>query len=357
MRWRPLLVGLLGLSVVGHGAGHALAEPRVPEVQSAFSRTLPRGRVLARTSPEPVVIVAIDGVRPREVFEGEDPARVHGRPPRSGRELMPNLYALADVGRLLGSDEAVVASGPAYVSLPGYTEMFTGAPSRCASNDCGRTRAPTLIDAAVLAGLRASVVTSWERICLAAAQDPDLLDASCGRHEGRLDSEGDALIEALLERDAGLSPLPGAADYRPDWATAELAIRVLEAKRPDVLFVGLGDTDELAHAGNYPAYVAALVRADAFLGALRATLAAEGARGRNTTVMVVTDHGRSYGFRDHGAAFPESRFGFLLVSGPRVPRGEGPGANVTLADVGRGAGRLLGVGGEDTPFTEWLTSR
>jgi len=30
---------------------------------------------------------------------------------------------------------------------------------------------------------------------------------------------------------------------------------------------------------------------------------------------------------------------------------------VVIAAVGRGAGRLLGVGGEDTPFTEWLTSR
>ena len=357
MRWRPLLVGALGLFVVGHGASHALAEPRVSEVQSAFSRTATRGRIRPRTTAEPVVIVAIDGVRPREVFEGEDPARVQGHAPRSGRELLPNLYALADAGRLIGSDEAVVASGPAYVSLPGYTEMFTGSPSRCASNECGRTRAPTLVDAAVLAGLRASVVTSWERICLAAAQDPELLDASCGRHEGHLDSEGDTLIESLLERDAALSPSPGAADYRPDWATAELAIRVLEAKRPDVLFVGLGDTDELAHAGNYAAYVTALGRADAFLGALRATLAAEGERGRNTTVMVVTDHGRSYGFRDHGAAFPESRFGFLLVSGPRVPRGEGPGAEVTLGDGGRGAGRLLGVGGEDSPFTTWLSVR
>lgn len=357
MRWRPLLVGALGLFVVGHGTSRALAEPRIPQVESAFSRAVPRGRVLARTAAAPLILVAIDGVRPREVFEGEDPTRISGRPPRSGRELLPNLYALAAEGRLLGSDEAVVASGPNYISLPGYTELFTGAPGRCASNDCGRTRAPTLIDAAVLSGLRAAVVTSWETICLAAAQDPILLDASCGRHVGQLDSEGDMGLESLLARDADLSPAPGAADYRPDWATAELALRVLEVKRPDLLFVGLGDTDELAHAGNYAGYVTALSRADAFLGSLRAVLALGGERGRATTVMVVTDHGRSHGFRDHGAAFPESRFGFLLVSGRTVPRGVGPGAEVTLADVGRGGGHLLGVASENTPFTEWLMSR
>ncbi len=165
------------------------------------------------------------------------------------------------------------------------------------------------------------------------------------------------MLESLLERDATLGASPGHDDYRPDWATAELAIRVLEAKRPDFLFVGLGDTDEHAHAGNYGAYVAALVRADTFLGSLRAVLAADGVRGRNTTVMVVTDHGRSTGFRDHGGGFPESRFAFLMVSGPGVPRGEGPGAEVTLGDVGRGAARILGVGGEDTAFTHWLTAR
>ncbi len=358
MRLRPLAVGALGLLIVGHGAGHALAEARVPEHESAFSASTPRARVRPSRSSSPVIVVAIDGVRPREIFEGEEAARVGARKARDARELLPNLYALADDGRLLGAEDPVVASGPNYVSLPGYTEMFTGAPAtRCTSNDCGRTRSPTVVDAAALHGLRAAVVTSWERVCLAAAQDPTMLDASCGRHAGSLDPEGDAMIEAMLERDAALTASPGHDDYRPDWATAELAIRVLEAKRPDFLFVGLGDTDEHAHAGHYAAYIGALERADAFLGALRAVVANDGERGRNTTIMVVTDHGRSAGFRDHGGGFPESRYAFLLISGPRVPRAAGPGDVVTLGDVGRGAGRLLGVGGEDTPFTRWLTAR
>ena len=56
------------------------------------------------------------------------------------RALTPNLHRLFfDEGVALGDPrigEGVLASGPVYVSLPGYLEMMTGAPSACADNDC-----------------------------------------------------------------------------------------------------------------------------------------------------------------------------------------------------------------------------
>lgn len=357
MRKRILALLTLAIVLVPPAAGRARAFARTLETESAFSVGTTRSRAEG-PAEWPVVVVAIDGVRPREIFEGEDPAYVKRRPLRSAKDLTPNIHALGAEGRLLGRDEQVVSSGPNYVSLPGYTEMFSGArPVHCKGNDCGRTQVPTIVDAMVDHGQRATVVTSWEKICLAAAMDETKLDATCGRTHGKLDAEGDGTLEQLVETAKTIGPGPGHDDYRPDSATAEIALRVLETKHPDFLFVGLGDTDEHAHMGNYDGYTAALEKADAFVGDVRARLAWLGERGQKTTIIVVTDHGRSQGFRDHGAAFPESRFGFMLVAGPLVSRGSGPGVDVSLSDVGRGAGKLLGLPGDATPFTRWIGAR
>jgi len=357
MRKRVLALLTLAIVLVPPGAGRARAYARTVETESAFSTGAARSRAEG-PAEYPVIVVAIDGVRPREIFEGEDPTFVRKRLLRSAKELTPNLHALGVEGRLLGHDERVTSSGPNYVSLPGYTEMFSGArPVHCKGNDCGRTQVPTVIDAMADRGQRATVVTSWERICLAAAMDESKLDATCGRSHGTLDAEGDGTLVELVDNARAGGSGPGHDDYRPDAATAEIALRVLETKHPDFLFVGLGDTDEHAHMGNYEGYVGALTQADTFIGDLRARLSWLGERGQKTTLIVVTDHGRAQNFRDHGGAYPESRFGFMLVSGPQVTRGSGPGVDVSLSDVGRGAGKLLGLPGESTRFTRWISAR
>lgn len=85
--------------------------------------------------------------------------------------------------------------------------------------------------------------------------------------------------------------------------------------------MSLGDTDEHAHAGNYPKYLRALEGADAFVG----EVAAFGERvrsERDVIVLVTADHGRSHGFREHGRDYPESARTFLFAGGgPIRPRG------------------------------------
>lgn len=357
MRKRLLAILTVAIVLAPPGAGRARAFARTGETESAFSIGAPRSRADAPVE-YPVIVVAIDGVRPREIFDGEDPTFVKKRPLRSAKELTPNIHALGVEGHLLGKDERVTASGPNYVSLPGYTEMFSGARAvHCTTNECGRTQVPTIVDAMADHGQRAAVVTSWERICLAAAMDESKLDATCGRNHGTLDAEGDGTLDSLVDAAKTMGPGPGHDDYRPDAATAEIALRVLETKHPDFLFVGLGDTDEHAHQGNYDGYVSALTQADSFVGELRGRLGWLGERGQKTTIIVVTDHGRAANFRDHGGATPESRFGFMLVSGPLVARGTGPGTDVSLSDVGRGAGKLLGLPAESNAFNRWISAR
>lgn len=277
----------------------------------------------------PVVIVALDGVRWQEIFEGTEPARSPANlVPAS--EIVPNLYRLGvERGAFIGAPGrgVIAASGPNYVSLPGYTEILSGRPSRCHENDCPRTSTPTLLDEARAAGAKVAVFSSWERIELAATAKADGIYVSCGRR-------GDPAVD----------PFPGFGDYRPDRFTAAAALAYYEAEQPDVFFLGLGDSDEYAHRGDYPRYVEALRRADEVIGRLVAALDRSGERGRRTHVVVTADHGRARSFADHGRV-PEAARVWMVAAGPAFSA-RGPVATFRqhyLADIAPTLRVVLGL--------------
>ncbi|HEX9104133.1 MAG TPA: hypothetical protein VF997_18100, partial [Polyangia bacterium] len=107
-----------------------------------------------------LILVTIDGAIAADVFDAR---------------TMPTLAALAARGVALGGAAApMVASGPRFVSLPGYREILTGRRhTDCVDNDCPALDEPSLLDE-----LRATdapdpsdvaVVASWETIARAAS--------------------------------------------------------------------------------------------------------------------------------------------------------------------------------------------
>ena len=321
-----------------------------------------------------VVLVVLDGVRWQDVFAGGDPVLAHACGFDAGawtnpRALTPNLHRLMEKeGVALGGPHGradISASGPQYISLPGYEEIFAGRPvPSCDSNDCPRPYDPTIPDRVVASGLPgdAAVVASWPLIARAASAAEPTFFVSAGRHllvkdGGALDD--DPAVKSLCERAAVSDALPGEGDYRPDELTAALALRVLADAEPRFLFVGLGDADEYAHRGNYRGYLEALHASDAFLGALGDALRVMGARGQHTTLLVTTDHGRAYDFTDHGPQFPESSKVWLVAAGADV-RGRGgvvPLRRYTLSDVAPTVLALLGVGSTEDGAIDGIVGR
>jgi hypothetical protein len=223
-----------------------------------------------------------------------------------------------------GRGDPISASGPNYVSLPGYTEIFTGHRRHgCADNDCPPAREPTLFDE-----LRAhsdgpadvAVFSSWDRIERVVSADTADLVLSSGRT--RISNEAalrdDEATSALLDEGRAAAAFPGKGGFRPDRYTAALALHYLETRRPRLMFLGLGEPDEYAHRGDYPGYLAALRAADRTLGELFEALDRMGPRGQQTTVLVTADHGRARDYRFHGRKFPESARVWLLAAGGAV---------------------------------------
>jgi hypothetical protein len=342
-----LLATLVGVATCTPAtfAPHETAEASEHEAERHVERaSVPNASDVTRTT----ILIALDGVRWQEVFQGVDDAMATqyglSKTDRVDAEhLVPRLHRLMTIdGAAVGAPgrgAPIVASGPNFVSLPGYMEMLTGRRSTgCTSNDCERVRFPTIAEDVVNAGFGPAVaVTSWEAIDRAAASLPDRVLVSAGRHGGanRAALVRDPRIAPLLSAAEPVAPTPGWGDFRPDSYTAKVALAVLESKKPAFLFVGLGETDEYGHRNDYKGYLRALQAADAAVGALADAAFRMTAMGRPTTLFITTDHGRADSFVSHGREHPESSRVWLVATGAGIDvRGLVPSVGLRhLADV------------------------
>jgi hypothetical protein len=296
--------------------------------------------VVVDTGAEPVghtrqvIIVALDGVRWQDVFNGVDAAlaRAHKVPEAevvSSAELLPNIYdRFVRKGAVVGAPEKgePMLSSTSALSLPGYLELFTGrVDDPCRSNSCAPTTSKTFLDVVrAMPGVGrddVAAISSWEIIERAATSSPQNIVISAGRHHGwtRDKVRVDPAASKVLDAGARSRAAPGHEDYRPDSFTGELALRYLKARRPRAMFIGLGDTDEYAHANNYRSYLRSMREADAFVGKLFQTLDSMDDYGASTTVVFTADHGRADDFIHHGRLMPESRRVFVMAAGGAVP--------------------------------------
>jgi hypothetical protein len=268
-----------------------------------------------------VVLVTIDGVMWQDVFAGlgDAPAQDPLAAPYT-----PNLHRLTqEHGVLFGGPSCkneVRAKGPYFVSLPGYFEIFTGAASdKCATNECGQVQGPTFIDdlrKTAKSAKDVAVFASWGHYARAATVDTSkTFVAAASDFNALVATETDPALKGILGEGAQAGPYPGWGDYRADAFTARAALRYLELRRPKLLVLGLGDTDEYGHRWDRHGYLRALRKADDTLGELSATLARMGSDGQNTIVLVTTDHGRASNFHEHGPEYPESARVFFAAFG------------------------------------------
>jgi hypothetical protein len=250
--------------------------------------------MMAHPAPH-VVLITIDGTRYQEVFQGTDPKLYHNGAPIPPRDLVPNLYGyFVDQGVAIGKLTPMTASGPNFISLPGYLEITRGHPS----TDCQRNDCDPVIDRSILQLYpQTAVIASW-----------------VGIHR------------TLPANYSGYADI-GTPYYRWDVDTERAVWNYLSNHQPNFLWVSLGDTDKLAHANNYPGYIGALHQADAFIGELIRH------SDPNTIFIVTCDHGRNKDFQNHGKT-PAAQRVWLMLYGQGIPhRGFVRAEPVSLSNV------------------------
>jgi len=282
------------------------------------------------------VVLVIDGARWQEIFDGTDRtlAKIHGLSPSwllSGKALVPALHDLfAEGGAALGAPEhgaEIAATGPAFMSVPGYIEILSGRPAvDCPNNRCRWAGESNLLDQIAAGSQRGpadvAVFASWSGMLNAVATGAQATQAlvSAGRRGGQhleplLD---DREAARLFDRGARSDGYPGEDDYRPDRYTAELALDHLRRHRPRFMLLSLGDADAFGHANMYRRYLEALRESDKVVVEIVRILVDFRKNGWPSTLFVTADHGRDRRCREHGRTHPESARSWLIASGTGI---------------------------------------
>jgi hypothetical protein len=323
------------------------------------------------TAPPPVanvIVVTMDGMRWQEVFAGlssdymtkeaggvEDAEsysrRFGANTPVERRErLMPFFWTVvAKNGQVFGDASAGsvarVTNGLRF-SYPGYNEMLAGfADPRVNSNDKAANPNVTVLEwlnrRPGFAG-RVSAFASWE-----------LLPWILNEPRSGIPSNGDGPPvkqpatdrERLLnEFSEELPPYWGATRF--DAPTAFGALEYLRTRRPRVLYVMLGETDEWPHQRRYDLYLDAAWRNDRMIRRLWDAAQSMPEFANRTALVLTTDHGRGDTTADwpnHGRETPASDRIWIAVMGPSIaPLGIRSKAPATQSQIATTIASLLG---------------
>jgi hypothetical protein len=320
-----------------------------------------------------VIVVMMDGLRWQEVFRGADPdliktlgpewlgeqkkraemaQRNYDRSSTAERRqaLMPFLWStVAHDGELfgnrdLGSDAHV--ANPLHFSYPGYAETLTGiVDPRINSNDNVPNPNVTVfewLNKNPAFNGKVAAFGAWEVF------DGIFNKQRCGfivnaGYEPLTEIASTpelSLVNALKAETVRIW-----ADEPFDPVPFHTAVEYLKAKKPRLLFLGLGETDDWAHAGAYAQYLDAAHLGDEYLKELWELVQSMPEYRGQTTLIVLPDHGRGVGekWTTHGEKVPESRETWMAFLGPDTPaRGEHPEATpVTESQIAATIAALL----------------
>jgi phosphopentomutase/2,3-bisphosphoglycerate-independent phosphoglycerate mutase family metalloenzyme len=332
-----------------------------------FGRFAPAAEPVRKT--ENVIVVTLDGFRWQELFEGADESfmdakqggvrDVTGLKKRYLREtaearreaLMPFLWGtVAKHGQIFGNPAkkapARLTNGLKF-SYPGYSEMFCGiADPRIDSNS--KKDNPNLSVLEFLNGRpsfknRVEAVCTWDVF-------PSIFRS---KQNGLRVHAGWELIKetGLTDRERGVNEamelLPRYwTDNAFDLLTMGAARSAFERRKPRVLYIGLGETDEWGHGRRYDLYLDAANKADRFLAETWAWSQKDAQYKDRTALLVTTDHGRGgtrADWTDHGRNVPGAEYIWIAVMGPDVPPlGERESVAVTQSQIAATVAALVG---------------
>ncbi len=261
----------------------------------------------ARQAKTNVILLTLDGVRYQEFFASAD---VSVDPNASAVKALPLFWSwMAPNGVVLGDPKqgsVMTISNTAYISLPAYFSIMAGSTQPCWTNDCKRTAVETLPERIKRElGLKTeavAVIASWDKIADAAEHVAGAVHVKAGKWKAsdRAWHDGTPYDDLTF---------PRAMDY-------------LMRNKPRFMFISLNDSDAWAHEGKYPQYLASLRQYDKWMSMLLGTLSSLGEYGKNTTLIITTDHGRGSGPEDwkHHTDVKEAKDVWFYAAGPGVKR-------------------------------------
>ena len=265
-----------------------------------------------------LVVVTIDGLRWQEVFRGADLALIDNAKFVENSALLKSKYwrtslqkrrellmpfvwhTIAKQGVLIGDRDIgskMSVSNNWYFSYPGYSEIFTG----IADNSINSNKKIANKNISFLEWLNnknsfqgnIAAFGGWDVFPYIFNTKRSHLYVNAGFMPLSEDESGYAISQdiKLLNQLQKEVPSPW-HNVRFDSFTYRFAKDYLLNKKPRVLTISLGETDDFAHDGHYDQYIKSTQRSDAFIADLWHTIQNTEGYKNNTVLLITTDHGR-----------------------------------------------------------------
>ncbi len=306
-----------------------------------FASLLPLTPILAQPKTQNVIVVTLDGFRWQEVFRGIDSTLTETKEfngntkalynhfgattPTNRRErLLPFLWkTVGTKGQIWGNralGNFVNVANPYWFSYPGYNEIFTGYPDTAVNSNDKKLN----VNENVLAFLnkqkgfegKVAAFTSWDvfPFIFNEPQSKFVVNSGFENVEGNISGAQRTLNELQHFQ------TPFLGDVRLDYSTYQMAKEYMRQNKPKVLYIGLDETDDLAHEGHYDLYAHAAHKIDTMLADLWQYVQTTPQYKDKTTLLITCDHGRGNdgkgGWRDHGTKTKDSDQIWFAVMGP-----------------------------------------
>jgi hypothetical protein len=302
-----------------------------------------------------VVLVTLDGVRWQEVFNGADNSLINNTDfvknpeqlktqfwAKTANErqqlLMPFLtQVVAKQGVIIGdraNGSTMSVSNPWYFSDPGYNEILTGeVDENINSNNKVLNPNKTILERLdKLPGFKGSTALfgSWDVF-------PYIVNT---KRSNVYVNAGFMSIEENLFTDASLlnalqNEIPSPwYNVRLDSFTYRFVKAYMLAKKPKLLVISLGETDDFAHDGHYDQYLKSARQSDAFIKDLWATIQTTAGYKNNTTLIITTDHGRGNNANDWQHHSSKRALAELELGENTYPEGIVGSEHIWLAAIG-----------------------
>ncbi len=343
-------------------------KPRRPAI--ALLALLVASLAVAQVRTENVVVIVTDGLRWQEVFRGAETALLTEKPggvedvaatkaafgqstSKERREaLLPFFWSVvAKEGQIYGNADA--GSSAQVVnrykfSYPGYNEIITGsADPRIDSNEY-----PPNPNVSVFEWMnrqpgfegRVAVVAGWDAFPRIFNRERSGLAMRVG-WETPVPTPKTPRQELLNTMYATITR--EFTEMPWDALLQQTLLEYVAERKPRLLFVGYGESDEWAHNGRYDLYLRSARSIDGFIRELWTTMQAMPEYRGRTTFLLTTDHGRGGGpenWKHHNFDVDGAENMWIAILGPDTPAlGERRNApRVTQSQIAATAAALLG---------------
>ncbi len=302
--------------------------------------------VHAQNKTENIIIITTDGFRWQEIFKGMDSAIANNKKFNQGdsayifqqywsnainerrQKLMPFLWStVAGNGQVYGNrllGNKVDNANRYWFSYPGYNEIMTGYPDTAVNSNSyppnPNTNVLEFLNAQPALKGKVAAFGAWDAFdrILNEKRSGITVISAFDTLGGKHPNANEQLINAM-NNDAHK---PFGPEECLDVFTHYGAMEYLKNKKPRVLYIAYGETDEWAHSGEYRSYLDAAHQVDAWIKAIWEFVQSDPQYKNKTAVLITTDHGRGdikkEEWTSHNNKIQDSHEIWFAVMGPSV---------------------------------------